>query len=204
MESELTARQAQILEIIRGYVAQTGRPPSRPELAKILGISSTNGVFKHLEALARKGAIELVPNAARGIRVVDTGLPLVGKVAAGSPILAIENMLGRYPVDPALFTPRADYMLQVSGLSMRDEGILDGDWIVVHRTSEAKNGQIVVARIGDDVTVKRFKVRGRKAELIPANPDFQTLHLDLDRDSLEIEGVAVGVIRNLSRGMGRA
>jgi len=136
--------------------------------------------------------------------VVDTGLPLVGKVAAGSPILAIENMLGRYPIDPALFTPRADYMLQVSGLSMRDEGILDGDWIVVHRTSDAKNGQIVVARIGDDVTVKRFKVRGRKAELIPANPDFQTLHLDLDRDSLEIEGVAVGVIRNLSRGMGKA
>jgi len=204
MGSELTARQAEILEIIRQYVADAGMPPSRPELAKILGISSTNGVFKHLDALARKGAIELVPNAARGIRIVENGLPLVGKVAAGSPILAIENMLGRYPVDPALFTPRADYMLQVSGLSMRDEGILDGDWIVVHRTSDAKNGQIVVARIGDDVTVKRFKVRGRKAELIPANPDFQTLHLDLDRDSLQIEGVAVGVIRNLSRGMGRA
>ena len=204
MGSELTARQAEILEIIKEYVADTGMPPSRPELAKLLGVSSTNGVFKHLEALAKKGALELVPNAARGIRVVDTGLPLVGKVAAGSPILAIENMLGRYPVDPALFNPRADYLLQVSGLSMRDEGILDGDWIVVHRTTDAKNGQIVVARIGDDVTVKRFKVRGRKAELIPANPDFQTLYLDLDRDSLEIEGVAVGVIRNLSRGVGRA
>ncbi len=204
MGSELTARQAEILEVIREYVADTGMPPSRPELAKLLGIASTNGVFKHLEALAKKGALALVPNAARGIRVVDTGLPLVGKVAAGSPILAIENMLGRYPVDPALFNPRADYLLQVSGLSMRDDGILDGDWIVVHRTSDAKNGQIVVARIGDDVTVKRFKLRGRKAELIPANPDFQTLHLDLDRDSLEIEGVAVGVIRNLSRGVGRA
>ncbi len=204
MGSELTARQAEILEVIREYVADTGMPPSRPELAKLLGIASTNGVFKHLEALAKKGALELVPNAARGIRVVDTGLPLVGKVAAGSPILAIENMLGRYPVDPALFNPRADYLLQVSGLSMRDDGILDGDWIVVHRTSDAKNGQIVVARIGDDVTVKRFKLRGRKAELIPANPDFQTLHLELDRDSLEIEGVAVGVIRNLSRGVGRA
>jgi len=203
MDSPLTSRQAEILEVIRSYIAETGRPPSRPELAKLLGISSTNGVFKHLDALARKGAIELAPNAARGIRLVEQGMPLVGKVAAGSPILAIENMLGRYPVDPALFTPRADYLLQVSGLSMRDEGILDGDWIVVHRTTEAKNGQIVVARLGDDVTVKRFKVRGRKAELIPANPDFQTMHLDLDRDRLEIEGIAVGVIRNLSLSLGR-
>src|SRR5688572_10146656 len=204
MEPQLTARQAEILEVIRNHVAETGVPPSRPELARILGIASTNGVFKHLDALAKKGAIELIPHAARGIRVVETGLPLVGRVAAGSPILAIENMLGRYPVDPNLFTPRADYMLQVSGLSMRDDGILDGDWIVVHRTTEAKNGQIVIARIGNDVTVKRFKMRGQKAELIPANPDFQTLYLDLDRDSLQIEGVAVGVIRNLSRGLGRA
>lgn len=195
---ELTARQAEILEIIRGYVAETGRPPSRPELAKMLGIASTNAVFKHLDALAKKGAIELVPNAARGIRVVDTGMPLVGKVAAGSPILAIENMLGRYPVDPNLFHPRADYLLQVSGLSMRDDGILDGDWIVVHRTTQAKNGQIVVARVGDDVTVKRLKVRGQKAELIPSNPDYQTLHFDLSRETLAIEGVAVGVIRNLN------
>lgn len=211
MENELTVRQAEILQVIRDYVADKGLPPSRPELAKLLGIASTNAVFKHLDALARKGAIELVPNAARGIRVMqpEAGLPLVGKVAAGSPILAIENMLGRYPVDPALFNPRADYLLQVSGLSMRDDGILDGDWLVVHRTSEAKNGQIVVARLGDDVTVKRLKVRGRKAELIPANPDYQTLHLDLDREALHIEGVAVGVIRNLhatlspGRGPGR-
>jgi len=198
MEPQLTARQAEILEIIRGYVAETGMPPSRPELARMLGIASTNGVFKHLDALARKGAIELVPNAARGIRLLDSGLPLVGKVAAGSPILAIENMLGRYPVDPNLFNPRADYLLQVSGLSMRDDGILDGDWLVVHRTTEAKNGQIVVARIGDDVTVKRLKVRGQKAELIPANPDYQTMHFDLTRQTLSIEGVAVGVIRNLN------
>ena len=198
MEPQLTARQAEILEIIREYVAQTGMPPSRPELAKMLGIASTNGVFKHLDALAKKGAIELVPNAARGIRLLDSGLPLVGKVAAGSPILAIENMLGRYPVDPNLFNPRADYLLQVSGLSMRDEGILDGDWLVVHRTTEAKNGQIVVARIGDEVTVKRFKVRGQKAELIPANPDYRTMHFDLTRETLSIEGVAVGVIRNLN------
>jgi repressor LexA len=119
-------------------------------------------------------------------------------VAAGSPILALENMLGRYPVDPNLFHPRADYMLQVRGLSMRDDGILDGDWVVVHRTKEAKNGQIVIARVGDDVTVKRLKVRGHKAELSPSNPDYQTLHLDLSREPLNIEGVCVGVIRNLN------
>ena len=198
MESPLTARQAEILEIIRNYIAETGRPPSRPELAKLLGIASTNGVFKHLDALARKGAIELSPNAARGIRVVDEGLPLVGTVAAGSPILALENMLGRYPVDPNLFNPRADYMLQVRGLSMRDEGILDGDWVVVHRTTEAKSGQLVIARVGNDVTVKRLRLRGHKAELIPANPDYQTLYLDLSRETLAIEGIAVGVIRNLA------
>lgn len=198
MEPQLTARQAEILEVIRNHVAETGMPPSRPELGRILGIASTNGVFKHLDALAKKGAIELIPNAARGIRVLETGLPLVGRVAAGSPILAIENMLGRYPVDPNLFNPRADYLLQVSGLSMRDDGILDGDWIVVHRTTEAKNGQIVIVRIGNDVTVKRFKMRGQKAELIPSNPDYQTMHFDLTRETLSIEGVAVGVIRNLN------
>ena len=199
MESELTARQAEILQVIRDHIAQEGRPPSRPELARLLGVASTNGIFKHLAALERKGAIELAPGTARGIRVKEEGgLPLVGTVAAGSPILAIENMLGRYPVDPNLFNPRADYLLQVRGLSMRDEGILDGDWIVVHRTSEARNGQLVVARVGDDVTVKRLKLRGHKAELIPANPDFQTLHLDLHHDALNIEGVAVGVIRNLN------
>jgi len=198
METPLTARQAEILEAIRSHMGEHGRPPSHPELARILGLASTNAVFKHLNALERKGAIERSPGLARGIRIRgEAGLPLVGRVAAGSPILAIENMLGRYPVDPDLFNPRADYLLQVSGLSMRDEGILDGDWIVVHRTSEARNGQIVVARIGDEVTVKRFRIRGRKAELIPANPAFQTLHLDLSRDRLEIEGVAVGVIRNL-------
>ena len=199
MDFPLTARQTELLEIIRRHIADTGLPPSRPELARLLGIASTNGVFKHLDALARKGAIELIPGSARGIRVLQgAGLPLVGQVAAGSPILALENVLGHYAVDPTLFNPRADYLLQVRGLSMRDEGILDGDWLVVHRTREAKNGQLVVARIGNDVTVKRLKVRGSRAELIPANPDFQILHLDLRRDLLEIEGVAVGVIRNLT------
>lgn len=201
MESQLTARQAEILQVIRNYIAETGRPPSRPELAKMLGIASTNGVFKHLDALARKGAIELAANAARGIKVTareEKGLPLVGTVAAGSPILALENMLGRYPVDPNLFNPRADYLLQVRGLSMKDEGILDGDWLVVHRTTEAKSGQLVVARVGNDVTVKRLRLRGHKAELIPANRDYQALHIDLQRETLAIEGIAVGVIRNLA------
>jgi repressor LexA len=199
METALTARQAEILEAIRSHMAEHRRPPSRPELARILGVASTNGVAKHLMALAKKGAIELSPGLARGIRIKeDEGLALVGRVAAGSPILAIENMLGRYPVDPALFNPRADYLLQVRGLSMRDEGILDGDWLVVHRTTEARNGQIVVARVGDEVTVKRFRIRGQKAELVPANPDFKTLYFDLARETIAIEGVAVGVIRNLN------
>jgi repressor LexA len=198
MDSPLTARQAEILEAIRGHIAEHRRPPSRPELARILGLASTNGVFKHLVALQKKGAIELTPGSARGIRLKEAeGLALIGRVAAGSPILAIENMLGRYPVDPSLFNPRADYLLQVSGLSMKDVGILDGDWLVVHRTTQARNGQIVVARVGEEVTVKRLKVRGNKAELIPENPAFETLHLDLSRDTLAIEGIAVGVIRNL-------
>src|SRR3954464_5410770 len=179
METELTGRQAEILQAIRSHIAEHGRPPSQPELARALGLASTNGVYKHLAALERKGAIELSPGIARGIRLREeqAGLPLVGTVAAGSPILAIENMLGRYPVDPDMFKPRADYLLQVRGLSMRDDGILDGDWLVVHRTKEAKNGQIVVARVGEDVTVKRLKVRGHKAELIPSNPAYPTLHL---------------------------
>ena len=199
---DLSPRQRDVLDFIWSTLSHRQVPPTYREIGDALGIASTNGVFKHLDALAKKGAIELVPNAARGIRVMEQGLPLLGKVAAGSPIMAIENMLGRYPVDPALFNPRADYLLQVSGLSMRDEGILDGDWLVVHRTTEARNGMIVVARIGDDVTVKRLKVRGRKAELIPANPDYQTLYLDLDRQTLTIEGIGVGVIRNLSHAKG--
>jgi SOS regulatory protein LexA len=198
LEAPLTARQAEILEAIREHIAEHRRPPSHPELARMMGLASTNGVFKHLAALQKKGAIELSPGLARGIRVKEPeGLPLIGRVAAGSPMLAIENLMGHYPIDPSLFTPRADYLLQVRGLSMKDEGILDGDWLVVHRTREAKSGQLVVARIGEDVTVKRLKMRGHKAELIPANSDFKTLHLDLHHDKLDIEGIAVGVIRNL-------
>lgn len=197
MEKELTSRQQEILEAIRSHVAEHRRPPSRPELARSLGLSSTNAVAKLLATLQRKGAIELAPGLARGIRIKEEiGLPLIGRVAAGSPMLAIENTLGFHAVDPHLFNLRADYLLQVRGLSMKDEGILDGDWLVVHRTNQARNGDLVVARVGDDVTVKRLKLRGHKAELIPANPDFQTLHLDLNRDSLAIEGIGLGVIRN--------
>jgi repressor LexA len=198
MERELTSRQQEILEAIRSHMAEHHRPPSRPELAKSLGLASTNAVFKLLATLERKGAIELAPGLARGIRIKqESGLPLIGHVAAGSPMLAIENTLGFHAVDPHLFNLRADYLLQVRGLSMKDEGILDGDWLVVHRTNQARNGDLVVARVGDDVTVKRLKLRGHKAELIPANPDFETLHLDLHRDSLAIEGIGLGVIRNL-------
>lgn len=200
---ELTPRQAQVLDLIRRIVSLEGRPPTRPEMAKALGLASTNAIHKLLQGLAARGAIALTPNAARGIRLVEQGgLPLVGRVAAGSPVLAIENVMGRYPVDPSLFRPRADYLLQVRGLSMRDEGILDGDWLVVHRTQEAKSGQLVVARLGNDVTVKRLKLRGAKAELVPANPDFDTIRLDLTREPLAIEGIAVGVIRNLSAQVG--
>jgi repressor LexA len=198
MENELTARQLEILEAIRAHIAEHHRPPSRPELAQTLGLASTNAVFKLLATLERKGAIELSPGLARGIRIKqESGLPLIGHVAAGSPMLAIENTLGFHAVDPHLFKMRADYLLQVRGLSMKDEGILDGDWLVVHRTTEARNGDLVVARVGDEVTVKRLKLRGHKAELIPANKDFETLHLDLHRDSLAIEGIGLGVIRNL-------
>jgi repressor LexA len=194
----LTDRQAEILAYLRSHLAEEGRPPTRPELASAFGLGSTNGVHKHLLALARKGAIALIPGAARGIRVLgEIGLPLVGRVAAGSPILAQENLLGRPNVNPDLFRPRADYLLQVKGQSMKDEGILDGDWLAVHRAPEAKSGQVVIARINDEVTVKRLRHRGGKVELLPANPDFQPILVDPERDAFAIEGIAVGVLRNL-------
>jgi repressor LexA len=193
----LTPRQAEILEVIRGHIAEYHRPPSQPELAKALGLASTNGVFKHLAALERKGAIELSPGLARGIRIKEEGgVPLVGRVAAGSPILAEQHLDGRYQVDPNLFTPRADYLLRVRGMSMRDAGILEGDLLAVHRTQEARTGQVVVARLADEVTVKRFRRRGHSVQLLPENPDFEPIEVDLRRDTLSIEGVAVGVIRN--------
>ncbi len=197
----LTSRQTEILQMIRAFLAERGYPPTRHEIAQALGFRSVNAAVDHLKALARKGAIELLPGASRGIRLLSDhdGLPVIGRVAAGNPILAEEHIETRYRLDPALFKPRADYLLRVRGLSMRDAGILDGDLLAVHRTTEARNGQIVVARIDDEVTVKRFRRRGRLVTLAPENPDFAPMEIDLRHQPLVIEGLGVGVIRNGKR-----
>ena len=193
---ELTQRQAQILEFIKDAVAE-GCPPTLAEIARHFGFRSPNAAVDHLHALARKGAIELVEGASRGIRVIaEQGLPLIGRVAAGSPILSEANVQARYRIDPALFKPRADYLLKVRGMSMRDAGILDGDLVAVHRTQDARSGQLVVARLHDEVTVKRLQRRGQRIELVAENPDFKNIVLDPRRDALVIEGTCVGVIRN--------
>src|SRR5687768_998700 len=193
---ELTQRQAQILEFIKDAVAE-GYPPTLAEIARHFGFRSPNAAVDHLRALARKGAIELVEGASRGIRVIaEQGLPLIGRVAAGSPILSEANVQARYRIDPALFKPRADYLLKVRGMSMRDAGILDGDLVAVHRTQDARSGQLVVARLHDEVTVKRLQRRGQRIELVAENPDFKNIVLDPRRDALVIEGTCVGVIRN--------
>lgn len=194
---DLTPRQAEILQLIRDTIAETGMPPTRAEICAALGFASPNAAEEHLRALQRKGAIEMLGGTARGIRLAEgIGLPLIGRVAAGSPILAEEHVQGRYQVDPSLFTPRADYLLRVRGLSMRDAGILDGDLLAVHRTEEARTGQIVVARVHDEVTVKRFRRRGATVELLPENPDFEPIVVDTREEPLAIEGIGVGVIRN--------
>jgi len=195
--SSLTPRQSQVLELIRQFAAEQGYPPTRAEIATALGFRSANAAEEHLKALARKGAIELLPGASRGIRLTGAeGLPVVGRVAAGSPILAEEHIEDRYALGGELFHPRAHYLLRVRGMSMRDAGILDGDLLAVHRTAEATNGQIVVARLDDEVTVKRFRRRGRRVRLLPENPDFQPIEVDLRRQSLVIEGLGVGILRN--------
>lgn len=194
---ELTPRQAEIVELIRSHVEATGFPPTRAEIARILGFRSVNAAEEHVKALVKKGVIELLPNASRGIRLAQgAGLPVVGRVAAGKPMLAEQHIEGRYQIDRALFKPRADYLLRVRGSSMIDAGILDGDLLAVHRAPEARSGQIVVARVNDEVTVKRFKRRGREVQLLAENPDFPPIVLDLKRDPLTIEGLGVGVIRN--------
>ena len=199
----LTARQQQILDWIRAYLDAHGMPPTRADIAAGLGFSSASSAEDHLQALARKGALELVPGASRGLRLKEQPgtplqgtLPLIGRVAAGNPILAAEHVEGHYRVDPGLFAPRADYLLRVRGQSMRDAGILDGDLLVVHRTSEARNGQIVVARLNDDVTVKRWKRRGRDILLVAENPDFPPIVVDPRATSITIEGLGVGLIRS--------
>jgi len=202
----LTPRQSEILEFIRNALTESGAPPTRDEIARAFGFRSLNAAEQHLQALQKKGLIELVAGTSRGIRLKDSvrelmaaaqqlTLPLIGKVAAGSPLLAQENVLATPSVDPGMFRPRADYLLEVRGLSMRDAGILEGDWLAVHKQAQAQSGQIVVARLGDDVTVKRLKMKGARAELIAENPDFAPIIVDLKRDPFAIEGIAVGVIR---------
>ena len=194
---DLTPRQEEILNLIREWIETTGLPPTRAEIARHFGFNSPNAAEAHLKVLAKKGVLELLPGASRGIRLPGGGgLPLVGRVAAGSPILAQENIERHYQLDAALFSPRADYLLKVSGMSMKDAGILDGDLLAVHRSAEAKAGQVVVARIGDEVTVKRFQKRGDSVQLLPENPDFDPIVVDLRRQELAIEGIAVGVIRS--------
>ena len=202
----LTARQQQILEWIRGHLEATGRPPTRAEIATGLGFSTPSSAEDHLRALEKKGALEIQAGASRGLRLRDFPgvpvqglLPLVGRVAAGAPLLAASNVEAHYRVDPELFSPRADYLLRVAGLSMRDAGILDGDLLAVHRTAEARSGQIVVARLsgapGDEVTVKRLKRHGRDVLLVAENPDFEPIVVDPRRVAFAIEGVAVGIVR---------
>ena len=195
--AELTQRQQQILELVQDVIDITGMPPTRVEIARKLGFRSANAAEDHLRALARKGMIQLLPGAARGIRLTDPpGLPVVGRVAAGSPILAQEHIEGRYRLDPDIFHPRPHYLLRVQGMSMRDAGILDGDLLAVHRSPDIYNGQIVVARVGDEVTVKRYRMKGSKVWLMPENPEFQPIIVDADSPTLVLEGVVVGVLRN--------
>lgn len=197
---KLTARQQQILSLIRTYIQDTGFPPTRADIADEFGFKSANAAEEHLKALARKGAIEIIPGASRGIRLLDelpNGLPLIGRVAAGSPILAEEHIDEYCDISPSFFRPRADYMLQVVGESMQDVGIFDGDWLAVHKTTEANNGDIIVARVDDEVTVKRLR-RTRSKHLVqlePENPEFNVIEVDLREQFFAIEGLSVGVIR---------
>ena len=196
---KLTARQEQILNLIKEAIDNTGFPPTRAEIAKELGFKSANAAEEHLQALARKGAIEIVSGASRGIRLLteeEHGLPLIGRVAAGEPLLAQQHIEGHYQVDPSMFKPNADFLLRVSGMSMKDIGILDGDLLAVHKTQDVRNGQVVVARIDDEVTVKRLKKQGNVVELLPENSEFTPIVVDLRQQSFTIEGLAVGVIRN--------
>jgi repressor LexA len=212
---DLTARQQEILALIRQHIGDTGFPPTRAEIAQQLGFRSPNAAEEHLKALARKGVIELTSGASRGIRVKlmprsgaeeDTGelpsavrlattLPLIGRVAAGSPILAQAHVEASYAVDPALFAEPPDYLLKVRGMSMRDAGILDGDLLAVRRAQDARNGQIVEARVGDDVTVKRLRKRGNSIELLPENPEFEPIVIDARSGDFAIEGIGVGLLR---------
>ena len=199
--AQLTPRQSQILNMIQEFIADSGMPPTRAEIARELGFKSANAAEDHLRALKRKGVIELIPGASRGIRLKDSlrdqlGLPLVGRVAAGSPILAEEHIETHYKMDPALFNPKPHYLLRVQGMSMKNAGILDGDLVAVHRTPEVRSRQIVVARVEDEVTVKRYRQEGNVVWLLPENEEFEPIKVDLSEQSMVIEGVVVGVIRD--------
>ncbi|WP_298440673.1 transcriptional repressor LexA [uncultured Ferrimonas sp.] len=200
----LTPRQSEVFDLIRRHMQETGMPPTRAEIARQLGFRSANAAEEHLKALARKEYIEIVPGTSRGIRILfeqpqeeDLGLPLIGRVAAGEPILAQEHVESHYQLDPALFRPEANYLLRVRGDSMKEIGILDGDLLAVHQTQTARNGQVVVARVGEDeVTVKRFQKQGDVVYLHAENSEYEPIVVDLTEMPLAIEGLAVGVVRN--------
>ncbi|RJE75963.1 repressor LexA [Pseudoalteromonas sp. MSK9-3] len=198
----LTKRQEQVFELVKVFIKDTGMPPTRAEIADALGFKSANAAEEHLKALAKKGVIEMVPGASRGIRLPaeeepeQLGLPLIGRVAAGEPILAEQHIESHCQVDASLFKPAADYLLRVNGMSMRDIGIIDGDLLAVHRTQVAENGQVVVARVEEDVTVKRLEKAGKRVFLHAENEEFSAIEVDLEHESFAIEGLAVGVIRN--------
>ncbi|WJT07046.1 transcriptional repressor LexA [Vibrio harveyi] len=199
----LTPRQQQVFDLIKSKIEDTGMPPTRAEIARELGFRSANAAEEHLKALARKQAIEIIPGASRGIRILledvandDQGLPLIGQVAAGEPILAQEHVESHYQVDPAMFKPKADFLLRVNGESMKDIGIMDGDLLAVHKTQDVRDGQVVVARVDDDVTVKRLERKGSTVLLHAENEEFSPIQVDLTSQHLTIEGLAVGIIRN--------
>ncbi len=199
--AQLTPRQTQILNMVQEFIADSGMPPTRAEIARELGFKSPNAAEDHLRALQRKGVLELIPGASRGIQLKDSlrdqlGLPLVGRVAAGSPILAEEHIETHYKLDAALFNPKPHYLLRVQGMSMKDAGILDGDLVAVHRTPEVRSRQIVVARVDDEVTVKRYRQEGSTVWLLPENEEFEPIKVDLNEQAMVIEGVVVGVIRD--------
>ena len=198
----LTPRQQEVFDLIKAKIEDTGMPPTRAEIARELGFRSANAAEEHLKALARKEVIEIIPGASRGIRLLgsnddeESGLPLIGQVAAGEPILAQEHVETHYEVDPSLFKPRADFLLRVNGMSMKDIGIMDGDLLAVHKTQDVRNGQVVVARVEDDVTVKRLERKGAQVLLHAENEEFAPIVVDLNTQHLSIEGIAVGVICN--------
>ncbi|WP_375321378.1 transcriptional repressor LexA [Aliivibrio logei] len=199
----LTARQQEVFELIKAKIDDTGMPPTRAEIARELGFRSANAAEEHLKALARKQVIEIIPGASRGIRILlqdaeneEFGVPLIGQVAAGEPILAQEHVESHYQVDPSMFKPQADFLLRVNGESMKDIGIMDGDLLAVHKTQDVRDGQVVVARVDDDVTVKRLERKGAMVFLHAENEEFAPIEVDLTSQSLSIEGLAVGVIRS--------